>query len=578
MVDLSYDEVIEVQGVRIPIIPGIVTGRIEQSLRKGRYEAGEARALRAAIRPGDRVLELGGGIGLLSTVAATVNGVGAVMTVEADPALIPLIAETHRLNGVAGVAIRAAAVTRGGDARVGFFRHENFWASSTAGEPRGTHEVLDVPAVDFDTLLAEFRPSVLACDIEGAERALLAGADLAGIREIVLELHPRVYGAAGVEAIHDGLEAAGFLALPRNRETSVRHFVRAAPDRRIAPLHPETSTMPVRGYRSWPIAEPRVMIATCMKDEGPYILEWLAWHRAIGVTDVVVFTNHCSDGTLELLDRLHEMGEVMHLPNPAAVAGGTGFQAAALAFAQGLPAFRAADFFVSMDVDEFINIRVGAGQLCDLFAATGRFDVLSLTELNHGSNGRARFAPGFVRDQFPGHQTLAPRRRKAHRGVKSITRLGPRVQAIRNHRPDVATGADPVLWLDGSGARVAHFTEDARRNGHDCRGTYDLAVLDHFALRALDSYLMKHHRGDVVRPRHRVSRRYWRLRNHHAEREISFDRADPLFRAQYARYAADGRLMALHEDACRRHAAMIEALKEIPFYREERAFLLENHW
>ena len=71
-----------------------------------------------------------------------------------------------------------------------------------------------------------------------------------------------------------------------------------------------------------------------MKNEGPFILEWLAWHRAVGVTDVVVFSNDCTDGTDRLLDRLHAMGELVHLPNPATVTGGTAFQPIALAFAE----------------------------------------------------------------------------------------------------------------------------------------------------------------------------------------------------------------------------------------------------
>jgi hypothetical protein len=34
-----------------------------------------------------------------------------------------------------------------------------------------------------------------------------------------------------------------------------------------------------------------------MKNEGPFILEWLAWHRAIGVQDFLIYTNDCTDGT-----------------------------------------------------------------------------------------------------------------------------------------------------------------------------------------------------------------------------------------------------------------------------------------
>ena len=52
----------------------------------------------------------------------------------------------------------------------------------------------------------------------------------------------------------------------------------------------------------------RVTSITPMKDEGPFVLEWLAYHRLIGVNDPIVFTNHCNDGTDMMLERLDEMG------------------------------------------------------------------------------------------------------------------------------------------------------------------------------------------------------------------------------------------------------------------------------
>ncbi len=157
----------------------------------------------------------------------------------------------------------------------------------------------------------------------------------------------------------------------------------------------------------WPPADPRILIATCMKDEEPFILEWIAWHSAIGVTDFVVFTNYCADGTDKMLDRLHEMGLIRHLPNPATVMKSTYFQPVALSYVQQMGIFARADFFISMDVDEFINLRAGEGKLTDLFAASGVFDVLSMFELNHGSNRKEGFERGWVKDIFPEHQTNA---------------------------------------------------------------------------------------------------------------------------------------------------------------------------
>ena len=52
-----------------------------------------------------------------------------------------------------------------------------------------------------------------------------------------------------------------------------------------------------------------------MKNEGPFILEWLAYHRSIGVDDFLIYTNECSDGTAEILDRLQQMGVLQHRDN-----------------------------------------------------------------------------------------------------------------------------------------------------------------------------------------------------------------------------------------------------------------------
>ena len=42
----------------------------------------------------------------------------------------------------------------------------------------------------------------------------------------------------------------------------------------------------------------RTLIVTCMKNEGPFILEWLAYHRMIGVDDFLIYTNDCDDGRI----------------------------------------------------------------------------------------------------------------------------------------------------------------------------------------------------------------------------------------------------------------------------------------
>ena len=56
------------------------------------------------------------------------------------------------------------------------------------------------------------------------------------------------------------------------------------------------------------------LIAT-LCDESPYIIDWIAHHRAIGVTDFVLYQNDSVDGTTQLLTALHDSGKIHFIDN-----------------------------------------------------------------------------------------------------------------------------------------------------------------------------------------------------------------------------------------------------------------------
>ena len=99
------------------------------------------------------------------------------------------------------------------------------------------------------------------------------------------------------------------------------------------------------------------------------MLEWVAFNRAIGFTDFLIYTNDCADGTDAIAARLDRMGLAQHRENAFGTGGRP--QGAALKAAMKEPVYRQADWLICADCDEFLNIRVGAGHLDDLFAATG---------------------------------------------------------------------------------------------------------------------------------------------------------------------------------------------------------------
>ena len=57
------------------------------------------------------------------------------------------------------------------------------------------------------------------------------------------------------------------------------------------------------------------VVLSCMRNEGMFLLEWIAYYRVIGFEKAVVVTNNCTDGTDLMLDRLEQMGYVRHLRN-----------------------------------------------------------------------------------------------------------------------------------------------------------------------------------------------------------------------------------------------------------------------
>ena len=61
----------------------------------------------------------------------------------------------------------------------------------------------------------------------------------------------------------------------------------------------------------------RIIAVTCVKNEGSFLLEWIAFHRLIGVTNFLFYPNDCTDATDRLPDALAGHHGVTHLPNPA---------------------------------------------------------------------------------------------------------------------------------------------------------------------------------------------------------------------------------------------------------------------
>lgn len=312
----------------------------------------------------------------------------------------------------------------------------------------------------------------------------------------------------------------------------------------------------------------RTCIVTTMKNEGPFILEWLAYHRAIGVTDFLVYTNDCTDGTDAMLEMLQAKGLVQHRDNPFRAMPGLMPQHAALQAAEAEDVLRRAHWAICMDVDEFINVKIGDGTLGALYAAMGAANMISLTWRLFGNADVHRFEDRFVTEQFP---LCAPELiRKPHQawGFKTLFRTIDIYRKLGVHRPK---GLKPdlwgeVRWLNGSGRPMP---ESMFRNGwRSSLATYgyDWVQLNHYAVRSAESFLVKRDRGRVNHVDRDQGLNYWFRMNHNAEEDLSIRRRLPAARAEFARLMADPEIRAAHEGAVAAHRAKIAELMARPDY------------
>ncbi|WP_425070939.1 glycosyltransferase family 2 protein [Sagittula sp. S175] len=323
----------------------------------------------------------------------------------------------------------------------------------------------------------------------------------------------------------------------------------------------------------------RITAVTCVKNEGPFLLEWIAFNRLLGVTDHLLYSNDCSDGTDTMLDALAArddlgalVGNVVHLPNPAK---GRNYQMEALKDSAHQKVVKQADWVWVADVDEFLNIHVGDHTIPALIAACGNPQTISVTFQFFANCGVTDYVDRPVIEQFDRSHNPDLWCGETAIEVKSLVRKDFPLQYYGAHRPffkkELSADKRPS-WTDGSGRGVPHKFHVAanprRIRKFPSTGAREFATLNHYALRSLDSYLVKNDRGDVNRENRAFDDTYWRERNDPSYQDTSIHRYLPALTAALDTLKADAQIGALHAASVAAHKAKRDDLMAQPAYAE----------
>lgn len=194
-------------GVAFPIDGKIVDEDLKRKLEKGHYEGPEVRGLERFVTKDDRVLELGAGIGFISTYLLRVLGVQKTLSFEANPDMLPFIHEVHAMNGTKNGKVRNQVLfndTADMPSTIPFYITDPLRSSTLDKPEAGLVREVAVPTARLSDVIEEFDPTLIVCDIEGGETEIFEAVKFKNVQRVYAESHRRKYGGLGIRKFfHD---------------------------------------------------------------------------------------------------------------------------------------------------------------------------------------------------------------------------------------------------------------------------------------------------------------------------------------------------------------------------------------
>lgn len=197
---------VEIDGIKLKI-DDYFSQTIKKNIYQGYYETGELNIIKSQLLPDDIVMEIGAGIGFISTYCAKQIGSERVFSYEANPDLEERLRNTYRLNKVSPALEMCLVENQIGERT--FYIEKNFWSSSIIPRSQDA-KAITLSVKSFNEEIRRHNPTFLIIDIEGGEFELFKNADFLNVKKIMLELHNQVIGEEKAKFVKDRLLEAGF--------------------------------------------------------------------------------------------------------------------------------------------------------------------------------------------------------------------------------------------------------------------------------------------------------------------------------------------------------------------------------
>lgn len=228
-----------------------------------------------------------------------------------------------------------------------------------------------------------------------------------------------------------------------------------------------------------------VAVIAIVKNEEPYLIEWIAYYRLLGVTQIIMFDNESRDKTYEILKKLEENRIVRvekifdkdceeHSPQYFAYKRGTDMATT--------------EWILFCDLDEFLFI----DNKMKIREFVSRFDEnISIIGLNWRAFGSSNIEAYEDRPVLERFKLGSVSQNESNRWFKSIARR------TRIRRPGIHVPIAPGKRVHADGSPLANRIGDDNRKSRSTTVSivHDPAAMAHFGTKSKEEFDAKIARG-----------------------------------------------------------------------------------
>lgn len=225
-----------------------------------------------------------------------------------------------------------------------------------------------------------------------------------------------------------------------------------------------------------------LVIITAAKNEGCYIEEWIRFHVAVGVPDMIIFDNDSTDGTERIIASVEALGSIRRIPWQTS----DGISPQLSAFNEGLRiAASEYEWGAFIDVDEFL-VPIGPTAIAEWIANIDEdVSAIALCQRVFGSSGQLHYEDRPVIERFT--HSSAPEYDE-NRWFKTIYRLNAVEKITGCHTSPIRSGR--YIYPNGQ-----ELERDEQHPGKSMIIEDSVIQLHHYILKSREEFERKRARG-----------------------------------------------------------------------------------